>query len=326
MISSFSFLTYFDNVVLYNEIMHKIRKHLSKIRIRNIVGLTFAGIINAFGVTIFLTPVFLIDSGISGTSYLCSLLTNGFVPLSIFLIVLNFPFFFLGFKKLGFTFVIYSLYAITIYSLASYLFQLIPSENGSIIAKNDILLCAIFGGMLSGVGSGLTIRFGGTLDGVEVIAVLFSKKLNLSVGTIVMIYNVIIYIVAGILFKCVLEVENPFLLPLYSIITYMIGIKSVDFVVEGLDKAKAIYIFTDETEEVCEALSNEFDRGVTLLEAEGYYSKTKQKIIYFVCNRFEIPRVKNIIHEIDNNSFFSICEVSEAKDIKLDIRNIRKKK
>lgn len=326
MVSSFSFLTYFDNVVAYNEIMHKIRKHLSKIRIRNIVGLTFAGIINAFGVTIFLTPVFLIDSGISGTSYLCSLLTNGFVPLSIFLIVLNFPFFFLGFKKLGFTFVIYSLYAITIYSLASYLFQLIPSENGSIIAKNDILLCAIFGGMLSGVGSGLTIRFGGTLDGVEVIAVLFSKKLNLSVGTIVMIYNVIIYIVAGILFKYVLEVENPFLLPLYSIITYMIGIKSVDFVVEGLDKAKAIYIFTDETEEVCEALSNEFDRGVTLIEAEGYYSKTKQKIIYFVCNRFEIPRVKNIIHEIDNNSFFSICEVSEAKDIKLDIRNIRKKK
>lgn len=326
MVSSFSFLTYFDNVVAYNEIMHKIRKHLSKIRIRNIVGLTFAGIINAFGVTIFLTPVFLIDSGISGTSYLCSLLTNGFVPLSIFLIVLNFPFFFLGFKKLGFTFVIYSLYAITIYSLASYLFQLIPSENGSIIAKNDILLCAIFGGMLSGVGSGLTIRFGGTLDGVEVIAVLFSKKLNLSVGTIVMIYNVIIYIVAGILFKYVLEVENPFLLPLYSIITYMIGIKSVDFVVEGLDKAKAIYIFTDETEEVCEALSNEFDRGVTLLEAEGYYSKTKQKIIYFVCNRFEIPRVKNIIHEIDNNSFFSICEVSEAKDIKLDIRNIKKKK
>ena len=306
--------------------MNKIRKHLSKIRIGNIVGLTFAGIINAFGVTIFLTPVFLIDSGISGTSYLCSLLTNGFVPLSIFLIVLNFPFFFLGFKKLGFTFVIYSLYAITIYSLASYLFQLIPSENGSIIAKNDILLCAIFGGMLSGVGSGLTIRFGGTLDGVEVIAVLFSKKLNLSVGTIVMIYNVIIYIVAGILFKYVLEVENPFLLPLYSIITYMIGIKSVDFVVEGLDKAKSIYIFTDETEEVCEALSNEFDRGVTLLEAEGYYSKTKQKIIYFVCNRFEIPRVKNIIHEIDNNSFFSICEVSEAKDIKLDIRNIRKKK
>ena len=306
--------------------MKKILESFKKIKLIKILGLTIAGIINAVGVTLFLAPVFLIDSGISGTSYLCSLLTRGAVPLSVFLIVLNFPFFFLGFKKLGFTFVIYSLYAISIYSLASYLFQLIPSDNGSIIAGEDLLLCAIFGGMLSGIGSGLTIRFGGTLDGVEVIAVLFSKKLNLTVGTIVMIYNVIIYILAGILFKFVLGIDKPFLLPLYSIITYMVGIKSVDFVVEGLDKAKAVYIFTDEIEEVCEAISNEFNRGVTLIEAQGYYSKSNQKIIYFVCNRFEIPRVKSIIHNVDKNSFFSICEVSEAKDIKLDIKNIRKKK
>lgn len=305
--------------------MEKFKEEIKKINIVNFIFLTIAGIINAMGVTMFLTPVFLLDSGISGTSYLFSILFKGVLPLSFFLIVLNFPFFIFGFKKLGFTFVIYSLYAITIYSLASLLIQnLIHVENMSIIAGDDLLLCAIFGGILSGIGSGMTIRFGGTLDGVEVLAVLFSKKINLSVGTIVMIYNTFLYLIAGLIFKFVLLKDNPFTLPLYSIITYMVGIKSVDFVVEGLDKAKAIYIFTSEVDKVSETLSLLFKRGVTLINAEGYYKKTKSKIIYFVCNRFEIPKVKSIIQGIDESAFFSIGEVSEAKDIKLDIRRMKR--
>lgn len=273
----------------------------------NFLFLTVSGIINAIGVVLFLVPLQLLDGGLSGTAYLLDQITPSYLTLSIFLLTLNFPFFIMGYKKLGIPFVIYSLYAIAIYSLSSYLLQhVIPLDysNGSPISGDDILIAALFGGLLSGVGSGLAIRFGGALDGVEVMAVLFAKKIGLTVGTFVMSYNVILYLVSAIVFK-------SWLTPLYSVVAYVVGIKTVDFIVEGLDKAKAAFIITDKSNEMMKVLSEHLKRGITTINAKGYYSDKDKKIVYCVVNRFEIVTLKKLIKQVDEFAFVTINDVSD---------------
>lgn len=270
--------------------------------------LTAASIINAVGVTLILAPVNLLDSGISGTAFLLDRITPPYLVLSMFLIICNFPFYILGFKKLGKEFVIYSLYAITVYSLAALLFRsVLPIDfsGGSPITGSDLLLSAIFGGLLSGVGSGLVIRTGGAIDGVEVMAVLFAKKLGLTVGSFVMCYNVILYLLAALAFK-------SWIIPLYSIITYAVGIKTIDFIVEGLDKGKAVFIITDRPAEMQKTLSDSLGRGVTAIAARGYYSNSEKVLVYCVVNRFEIRTVKKLASAVDGSAFITISDVSEA--------------
>ena len=176
--------------------------------------------------------------------------------------------------------------------------------TASPFAGQDLLLCALFGGLISGVGSGMTIRFGGAIDGIEVMAVIFAKRLGLTVGTFVMIYNVVLYIVIGAMFR-------SWILPLYSIVTYCAAIKAVDFIVDGLDKAKSAMIVTAHANEISAALSEAFGRGVTHIGAKGFYSGKDQTIIYFVVNRFQVARMKQIVTSIDPNAFIAISEVSD---------------
>lgn len=277
--------------------------------IKRFVGLFIAGVVNATGVTLFLAPCNLFDGGISGTSFLLEKLTPAFFVMSFFLIVLNVPFYVLACKRLGFKFVINSLFAIGVFSLFSFIFKDVMTldfiNNGSPFAGHDLLLAALFGGLLSGVGSGLVIRMGGAIDGIEVMAVLFAKRLGLTVGTFMMIYNTILYITAALVFK-------SWVVALYSIIAYTVGNKTVDFVVEGLDKAKAAFVVTEKDSQLPELLSAELGRGVTLLDSYGVYSKESKTLIYCVVNRFEISRVKNIVRENDPCAFVSIAEVSET--------------
>ncbi len=280
--------------------------------LKSLLLLTLAGSINAVGITMFLSPVKLYDSGISGTSMLLNYLTPDTFTLSLFLIVLNFPLFVYGFKRLGKRFTLLSLFTVTVYSLCSFLINEVFPINvatSSPFAGNDILLCAIFGGIISGVGSGLTIRYGAAIDGVEVMAVIFAKKIGISVGTFVMIYNVILYTVAGFL-------SESWSLPLYSIITYMAGLKTIDFIVEGLDKAKAVMIITTNPDDVCAALSEGFGSGITIYDAKGYYSGADKKIVYFVVNRFQIAKAKKLVVDCDPTAFISITETSEVLGLK----------
>lgn len=155
------------------------KERLQQIKLKNLLLLTVAGLINAFGVTVFLAPVKLYDSGISGTSMLLSQITPEYLSLSVFLLILNIPLFIFGYKKQGLSFTVYSLYTVAIYSLGAWLItDVLPLDVAfsSPFAGDDLLLCALFGGLISGVGSGLTIRFGGAIDGIEVMAVTFAKK------------------------------------------------------------------------------------------------------------------------------------------------------
>ena len=198
---------------------------LEELRIRNFLLLIVAGCVNAIGVTMFLAPVNLYDSGISGTSMLLWQATPPEYTLSLFLVILNVPLFLFGLKKQGWCFTAYSIWAVLIYSAASYLITNVLPVDVSIaspFAGTDLLLCAIFGGLVSGAGSGLTIRLGGAIDGMEVLGVIFAKGLGITIGSFVMIYNVALYLVIGVIFQ-------SWILPLYSIITYFVGNKTIDF-------------------------------------------------------------------------------------------------
>ncbi len=284
------------------------KKALSSLRWQNFLFLFIAGCINAFGVTVFLAPVKLYDSGISGTSILLSQITPDIFTLSLFLLILNLPLFLFGLKKQGFAFTVYSIFAVAVYSWGSWMITDILPIDVSIaspLAGEDLLLCALFGGIISGLGSGLTIRNGGAIDGVEVMAVTFAKKLNVTVGTFVMIYNVILYIICGIIMK-------SWILPLYSIVTYGAGLKTIDFIVEGIDRSKSVFIVTDKPDEINQALISEFECGTTKISATGGYSNTDKTIIYFIVNRFQIAKMRAIIHTIDPKAFVTISEVADV--------------
>ncbi len=289
------------------EATKKYLAEIKEIKPINFIFLLAAGIINAFGVTLFLFPVKLYDSGVSGLSMLLDQVTPAYLNISLFLIVINFPIFIFGTKKQGINFTIYSLFTIGIYSLFSYLIMNVFPIDVSLVsplAGEDLLLCAIFGGVISGVGSGLTIRFGGAIDGIDVLSVVFAKKIGISIGTFVMIFNLILYVICGF-------VIGSFILPLYSIVTYFVGSKTVDFITDGFDRSKCAMIVTTKANEITDALKENFGSSGTIVNAVGGYTKENKQIVYFILNRFQMNKLKEIIREIDEKAFISFEEVSE---------------
>lgn len=289
------------------EMKNKLKSRLKELRPVNFLFLTVAGLVNAFGVTMFLYPVKLYDSGISGTSMLIDQLTPEHFTLSLCLMLLNLPIFLFGLKRQGLAFTIYSLYAVGMYSFGSWLImEVLPVDVNFVspLAGRDLLLCAIYGGIISGVGSGLTIRFGGAIDGIDVLSVSFAKRMGLTLGGFVMIYNTILYILCGI-------VIDSWILPLYSIVTYFVGSKTVDFIAEGLDRAKCAMIVTTKANEISDALGQSFQAAGTIVSATGGYSKSDKQILYFIVNRFQINRLRQLVFRIDDKAFISLQDVSD---------------
>ena len=284
------------------------KDEIKGLSIKNFIMLFLSGVINAIGVTIFIAPVNLYDSGISGTSILLSQLTPEYLSLSVFLIALNVPLFLFGLKRQGAAFTIYAIFAVAIYSISAWLITDVLPVDVSIaspLAGDDLLLCALFGGMISGIGSGLSIRYGGAMDGIEVIAVIFAKRIGITVGTFVMGYNVILYLASGVILK-------SWILPLYSIVTYAAALKTIDFIVEGIDRSKAALIVTNKPDIICEKLSDEFECGITLMDAKGYYSNSDKTVIYIIVNRFQITKLRTMIHRLDKKAYISISEVADV--------------
>lgn len=221
---------------------------------------------------------------------------------------LNIPLFIFGLKKQGWLFTLYAIYAVAFYSLFAWLItDVLPIDvsMASPLAGTDLLLCALFGGVISGIGSGLAIRFGGAMDGIEVLAVIFAKKIGISVGTFVMIYNVILYVICGIILQ-------SWILPLYSIVTYAASLKTVDFIVDGFDRAKCAIIITTHPTEICSNLTEGFGSGITKVEAKGGYSGANKTMVYFVLNRFQVTRMKDMVHEVDPKAYIIMSDVADV--------------
>ncbi|MBR6529950.1 MAG: YitT family protein [Clostridia bacterium] len=228
--------------------------------------------------------------------------------LSLFLLLLNVPLFLYGLKRQGARFTVYAIYTVTVYSLAAFfIIDVLPVDVNfaSPFAEQDLLLCALFGGLISGIGSGLAIRYGGAMDGIEVMAVIFHRRLGISVGTFVMVYNVVLYVFCGIMLQ-------SWILPLYSIVAYAAALKTVDFLVEGVDREKCAVIITERAHEICAALSEKFESAGTKISVTGGYTNEHKTMVYFIVNRFQVTHLKDLVHEIDPAAFITISEVADV--------------
>lgn len=260
------------------------------------IFITIGAIMMAVSLELFLVPNKVIDGGIAGISIMMSSITN--LPLGLFLFFFNLPFLIVGFKQIGKTFAISTLYGIAVMSVTTSMLHHVPAFT------NEKMLAVMFGGVILGVGVGLVIRFGGTLDGTEIVAILLSKKTKIPVGQLIMFINVFIFIMAGFVF----EWDSA----MYSIFTYYIAFKLIDIVVEGLNESKSVTIISKEYEEISEAINARLGRSTTYIYARGGYSKEETQMIYCVVTRLEVAKLRAIIHEIDNNAFIAIEHVSDV--------------
>ena len=252
--------------------------------------------LSSIGLEIFLIPNDMIDGGVVGISIMASYLTH--LPLGLFTFCLNIPFLILGYKQIGKTFVITTLFAITCLSVGVSLLHPIPGLT------HDTFLAAIFGGIINGTGVGLIIRAGGSLDGTEIVAIIFDKRTSFSIGEIVMFFNVFILGSAGFLYGW----DRA----MYSLVTYFIAFKVIDIVVEGLDESKAVFIVSDLYGEITDALSARLGRGVTLLKGQGGYSKADSTVIYIIVSRLELAKLKSIVLGFDQDALITIGNVEVA--------------
>ena len=256
--------------------------------------MTIGILLAAIALEVFLIPNKIIDCGITGVSIILSFLTN--INLSIFIIILNVPFLLLGFRHLGKNFLIQSTVAMALFSVLLEIFKQVD------VVTNDVLLATVFGGILLGIGVGFVIRYGACLDGVETVAILINKKTSFSVGQVILLVNLVIYMVAGILFGW----DRA----LYSIMTYFITYKLIDIVSEGLEQAKAALIITNNSEEIARSIYKKLGRTVTFIEGEGLISG-KKVVLYVVVTRIELRELKKIVEADDVSAFMTITDVSE---------------
>lgn len=255
------------------------------------------GVIMAYALESMLIPNDIIDGGITGISMLLNAITP--VSLSIYLVLLNLPFLYLGYKQIGRSFAFSMAWGILVLAVATNFMHHVP------VLTDDKLLAIVFGGVLLGAGIGLAMRGGGCLDGSESLAILIEKKTPFTVGNIILVINVFIFSVAAFVFG----IESA----LSSMLTFYIASKTIDIVVRGFDDMKSMYIFSESHAEIAEAISNRLGRGVTTLNGEGQHSGKEQKIIFVVFSRLEEAKIKDVIKEIDPHAFEIINDLAEVR-------------
>lgn len=282
------------------------KRNFIKKEILRYIFIFIGSIIAAVALEIFLVPNNIIDGGITGISIIMSHLTG--IPLSAFIIVLNLPFLIMGYKQIGKTFVLSSGFGIVSLSFWLSVFKPVPGLT------DDILLAAVFGGMILGIGVGLIIRNSGSLDGTEMVAIVLTRKSSFSVGEIVMFFNLFILSSAGLVFGW----DRA----MYSLLAYYIAFKVIDITIEGLDEEKAAMIVSDNPDEIAEAILARLGRGVTFIQGKGGFSKEPKTIIYSVVTRLEISKLKSIVYEKDENAFLTISDVFDVMGGKRKKRSI----
>lgn len=257
--------------------------------------ITFGAFIAAFALECFLVPNNIIDGGIVGISMILSHLSKW--NLGLLILLLNLPFIGLAFNKMGKRFVFQTLFAVAMLAVGINVFH-------HYHITEDLLLATVFGGIILGTGVGIVLKNEGSLDGTEIMSLVLSKKFGLSVGEIIMGFNVFIYAGAGFVFGW-----NK---AMYSVLTYLIAYKVIDIVLEGLNTSKSVRIISDKSMEIGQELIDKYEISVTYLKGIGGYSKADKTIIYCVVSRLELAKLKEVVKEYDPKAFISIVDVHEA--------------
>jgi uncharacterized membrane-anchored protein YitT (DUF2179 family) len=271
-----------------------------RVRFGRAILIALGVLLAAFGLKGFLVPNHFIDGGITGVSLLTAQLTG--IPVSLWLILFNSPFIYLGFKQISYGFAAKTALAIMSLALVIYFVEF-P------VITNDKLLISIFGGFFLGSGIGLAIRGGAVIDGTEILAVYINRKSVLSMGDIILLINVVIFIFAAF----ILDIETA----LYSILTYLSASKTVDFIIQGIEEYTGVTIISNKSRAVKEMITSQLGRGVTLYKGEkGFGDEFKNKdidIIFTVVTRLELSKLKNEVERIDHKAFMVMNPINDTK-------------
>lgn len=263
--------------------------------IKKYIQLCIGAVIAALGLELFLIPNEVIDGGVVGLSIMAQYLTG--LPLGVFLVVFNLPFLHLAKNQIGKDFVVATVIAIIFLSIWSEVVGEYPKVT------NDPFLAAVFGGIIDGLGVGLIMRAGGSLDGTEIVAIIVDKKTIWSVGEVVMFINLFILSGAGLLFGW----DKA----MYSLFAYFVISRMIDVVIKGLDEMYAVMIVSNVPYELTDELNAKLGRGVTLLHGEGGYTRQSKEILYCVVTRLEVDKLKQIVHGMDERAFITIYPVND---------------
>lgn len=258
--------------------------------------ITLGTIIVVIGLDALVIPYNLLTGGVTGIAVLLQYITN--IDSYIFLIAINIPIFIIGIKEINKRFALYSIYALTLMSV------LIPVFEDYVVMTNDILLASIFGGLLIGIGCGLVFRAGSSQGGFDIIAIIIKKKKGINIGEFMLLSNVVIILASAFMFNLELS--------MYTLISMAVTSKTIDLVQEGYNTRRTIMIVSGQYEEISGEIMKSFGRGVTLLEGSGGYSKHNSKIIHCVVNRFELPKLKNLVNRVDPSAFMTVTETKEV--------------
>jgi uncharacterized membrane-anchored protein YitT (DUF2179 family) len=250
----------------------------------------------AFGLKGFLLPNMFIDGGVMGISLLMAELTE--IPLSVLIVVINLPFLIIGFSTISRSFALKSIIAIVLLAISVHF---IPFP----IITNDKLLIAIFGGFFLGLGIGLAIRGGSVIDGTEVLAIFINKKTSLTIGDVILIFNVLIFLVAAYVFT--IEIA------LYAMLTYLSASKTVDFVVSGIEEYVGVTIISDQHEEIRKAIIEKLGRGCTIYSGKRGHALKETEIVYTLITRLELSKLHTEIDKIDKDAFVVMHSIKDAK-------------
>jgi uncharacterized membrane-anchored protein YitT (DUF2179 family) len=277
-----------------------IKKHKSnklKLILRALLVI-IGGFIAAYGLETVLIPNNVSDGGVTGLSIVGSELFD--LPLGVLIAVLNIPFIWLGYKQIGKSFAVYSIIGIASLSVGTSLMHHTPA-----IIEGDTLLITVVGGIIIGFGMGLALRNGGALDGIDMLAVLLSRKLPFGTSDFILFLNVFVFIVVSTVFG----LQGSIL----SAIAYFIASKVIHIVEEGLSGSKTFQIITTEPEAMVDTIRDRLGRSATYKEAYGGFSHEKFKEITCVINRLEETKLKEIINEMDPKAFVTVYDVAEVK-------------
>lgn len=297
--------------------MYSQQKSATKIFTTHLIGYFFLAVgafISAFALEVFFIPNQLIDGGIVGLAMICAkVFGQKYLPL--FLLIFNLPFLYLAFRSIGKVFLLHMLFA-TLVFVASLVFihQVIHLEF-----KGDILEVVVIGGALLGVGIGLIIRYGGCVDGTEILGIIINRQTGFTVGSVVLVCNIFVYGTAGLVFQD----WHP---PLLSLIAYIVVVKIMDAVIVGLDETKSVLIISSKSKAIADAIIHELGLGLTVMYGRGGFSGDEREILYVIAERLQLAELKELIHREDPTAFIAIENLHEVANGNQNTKLINRRK
>lgn len=262
--------------------------------------LAIGAFLAAFAIHVFLIPNRLIDGGIVGIAMIMgNIFGQKLIP--YFLVLFNIPFIYLAYKFIGKAFVIHMLFAVLVFASS----MVYLAHNTTLTFIGDPLEVVVIGGAILGVGIGLIIRYGGCLDGTEILGLIINRKTGFTVGQTVLVCNIFVFGAAGLLFQD----WHP---PLLSLITYMVVIKTMDTVILGLDETKSVLIISSKSKQIADAIIHELGLGLTIMYGRGGFSGDEREILYVIAERLQLAELKDLIYREDSTAFIAIENLHEV--------------